>query len=172
WSAFPQDATKAAEVPDKQVSWLPGELADWYLLDSLEVAAKASGEIGAAQLAWLGQALDSRPQKPAVVMVHHNPLFTPTGSGLIDTAALMEVLAPRRQVKVLIFGHTHDWHVGVHESGIHLVNLPPTSYPFKEGRPNGWVRATLKPQVLEVELRALDHHHPEHGQKQVLMWRA
>ena len=30
---------------------------------------------------------------------------------------------------------------GEHDSGIHLINLPPTAYVFEEGKPSGWVRA-------------------------------
>jgi predicted phosphodiesterase len=81
------------------------------------------------------------------------------------------VLAPRHHVKLAVFGHTHDWRVSQHESGIHLVNLPPTAYVFKTGRPSGWVRATLTADGAEFELRSLDPKHPEHAQVHGMKWR-
>ena len=171
WRAFPHDATRLKSVPQKQASVFSSERANWFLLDSLEVTAQTPGELGPAQLDWLARELDARPQKPAMVVVHHNPQFPKPTTGLLDSAALMEVLAVRRQVKALVFGHTHDWKIWQHESGIHLINLPPTSYPFKEGRPSGWVRATLARDGAEFELRCLDPQHPEHAQVKKLSWR-
>ena len=148
------------------------ERANWFLLDSLDVTPKTPGQLGAAQLDWLARELDSRPGRPAVVVVHHNPQFLKVTTGLLDSVALLDVLAPRRHVKALVFGHTHDWHITQHECGVHLINLPPTSYPFKDGRPSGWVRATLASDSMEIELRSLDPKHPEHAQVQTLKWRA
>jgi len=172
WSAFPRDAAKSKAVPPRQTAFFPGDRANWFLLDSLDITNKTPGELGNDQLGWLARELDLCPQKPALVVVHHDPQFSTPTSGLRDTAALMEVLAPRRQVKALVFGHTHDWQVSSHASGIHLVNLPPTSYLFKPGRPNGWVRCTLAGDRAEFELRSLDPQHPEHGKIQRLAWRA
>jgi hypothetical protein len=172
WSAFPRDAAKLKSVPQKQLSVFSSARANWFLLDSLDITSKTPGELGGAQLDWLARELDLRAHKPAVVVVHHNPQFPKVTTGLLDSAALLDALAARRQVKALIFGHTHDWHIEPHASGIHLINLPPTSYPFKAGRPSGWVRATLARDGLEIELRSLDANHPEHAQVKQLAWRA
>jgi len=171
WQAFPQDMAKVKSVPQRQAAVFSSDRANWFLLDSLEVTDKTPGELGAVQLGWLARELDARLHKPAVVVVHHNPQFPKPTTGLLDSAALMETLAPRRQVKALIFGHTHDWHIAQHESGVHFINLPPTSYAFREGRPSGWVRATLAPDGAEFELRSLDPRHPEHTQAKQLKWR-
>jgi predicted phosphodiesterase len=123
------------------------------------------------QLDWLARELDLRPDKPALVVCHHN-LQAPGGTtGLKDSAAFEELFARHRQVKAFIFGHTHNWHVEQHASGVQLVNLPPTGYVFKEGRPSGWVRATLARDGAEFELRSLDPQHPEHAQIKQLKWR-
>jgi hypothetical protein len=172
WSAFPHDAQKIKSVLQKQVVVFSSDRANWLLLDSLQVTSKTPGEIGAAQLDWLARELDARPQKPAMIVVHHNPQFPKVTTGLLDSATLMELLAPRKQVKAVVFGHTHDWKISRHECGIHLINLPPTSYPFHEGRPCGWVRVTLAREAMEIELRCLDAKHPEHAQVQTLKWRA
>jgi hypothetical protein len=172
WQAFPQDATKLKSVPQRQATIFPSDRANWFLLDSLDVTAATPGELGAAQLDWLARELESRPNKPAIVVCHHN-LQAPGGtSGLKDSAALAELLARHGQVKTFIFGHTHNWHIETHASGVHLINLPPTGYVFKEGRPNGWVRATLARDGMEIELRSLDPNHPEYAQVKQLMWRA
>jgi 3',5'-cyclic-AMP phosphodiesterase len=172
WQAFPRDAMELKAVPQKQVAVFGSSRANWFLLDSLIFTLRTPGELGEAQRVWLGEELDAHSEKPAIVMVHHNPQFPKVTSGLLDTRELMEVLAPRRHVKALIFGHTHDWNVGQHESGIHFINLPPTAYPFQEGRPSGWVRATLMRHGMELELRALDKKHPQHGEKMQLRWRS
>lgn len=171
WRAFPHDTEKIKSVPKKQALVFTSAPANWFLLDSLGVPGQATGAVGPAQLDWLAHELDARPGRPAVVVVHHNPQFEKVTTGLLDSAALMALLAPRRHVKALIFGHTHDWHIAQHESGIHLINLPPTSYPFKTGRPSGWVRATLASAGAEFELRALDVQHPEHALIQTVKWR-
>ena len=172
WQAFPHDVTKLKAVPQKQVAVFRSDRANWFLLDSLDVPDTAPGEYGAAQLDWLSRELAARPGKPAILVGHHN-LQPPGGkTGLKDSAAFEELFARHRQVKAYIFGHTHNWHVETHPSGVQLINLPPTGYVFKEGRPSGWVRATLAREGMEVELRALDANHPEHAQIRQLPWRA
>jgi 3',5'-cyclic AMP phosphodiesterase CpdA len=172
WAAFPNDSAEQRSALQRQTGIVTGQNANWFLLDSLERTDKASGELGPAQLKWLARELDARADKPAIIVVHHNPQFSPMiKTGLSDTRELMEVIVPRRQVKLTVFGHTHDWRVSQHESGIHLVNLPPTAYVFIAGRPSGWVRATLSLDGAEFELRALDRKHAEHGQIHALKWR-
>ena len=109
-----------------QVSVVEAKRVNWFLLDSLVKTNSTPGELGKGQLDWLAGALDARPGKPALVMVHHDPKLPlpriPTC--LIDTEQLYAVLVPRKQVKALIFGHTHRWHHARHE-GIHLKQTDP-----------------------------------------------
>ncbi len=171
WQAFPHDVTKLKSVPRKQAAVFSSDRANWFLLDSLDVPNTAPGAAGSAQLDWLARELDLRPDKPALLVCHHN-LQTPGGvPGLKDSAALEELFARHRQVKAFIFGHTHNWHVERHASGVQLVSLPPTGFVFKEGRPSGWVRATLARGGAEFELRCLDPQHPEHARVKQLQWR-
>jgi Icc protein len=171
WEAFPADATEPSSTLHRQATVFGSERANWFLLDTLDATDKTPGELGGTQLDWLALELDLRPDKPAIIVLHHNPQFATVTTGLKDTAALMAVLAPRHHVKLAVFGHTHDWRVSQHESGIHLVNLPPTAYVFKTGRPSGWVRATLTADGAEFELRSLDPKHPEHAQVHGMKWR-
>ncbi len=170
WQAFPQDATRAAAVPEKQVAVFTSTRANWFLLDSLNVTDRTPGRLGAAQLHWLARELESRPDQPAIVVGHHPLDFTGL-LGLKDSSALEKLLARHRQVKAFVFGHTHDWHVRTHQSGVHLINLPPTGYVFDAGRPSGWVRVTLAPDGMEVELRSLDPNYPDHAKVRRLNWR-
>lgn len=172
WQAFPHETTQQNAVPNKHCAVVGSPRANWFLLDSLDVTLSTPGDLGAAQFLWLSRELTARPDKPAIIVAHHN-LNTIGGiSGLKDSPALEELFVRQPQVKAFIFGHTHDWSVSQHRIGVHLINLPPTAYAHKEGRPNGWVRCTLSQDAAKIELRALDARHPEHGQVETLKWRA
>lgn len=171
WQAFPHDATRQKGVPQKQCAVFSSPRANWFLLDSLEATNKTPGDLGAEQFLWLSQELTVRPDKPAIIVAHHN-LNTIGGiSGLKDSPALEELFVRQPQIKAFIFGHTHNWDISRHRTGVQLINLPPTSYIFKGGCPNGWVRCTLARDGMEVELRALDAKHPDHAQVKQLKWR-
>ena len=171
WKAFPQDATKSESVPQKQVAVFASARANWLLLDSLDLTDATAGKLGAAQLAWLTREIEARPGQPALVVCHHHLDLLGKVGGLKDTPALAELLAGHRQVKAFVYGHTHDWHLSQHEKGVQLINLPPTAYVFAEGRPSGWVRATLADNGMEIGLYSLDLKHPEHAQVKKLQWR-
>jgi Icc protein len=171
WHAFPRDATKLKSVPQKQAAVFSSDRANWFLLDSLDKTNATPGALGAAQLAWLDQELKARPKKPAIIVGHHNLQTPGLTAGITDSAGLEKLFAGHHQVKAFIFGHTHDWRVSQHASGVHLINLPPTGYVFTAGRPSGWVRATLASDGMEIELRSLDTKHPEHAQVKNLKWR-
>jgi 3',5'-cyclic AMP phosphodiesterase CpdA len=171
WDAL--EGEKAAKRPlkDKQVLFLSTSRVNWFVLDSLDQTLSAPGLLGEQQLDWLAKTLDANKRKPALVMVHHNPTIDPKSVALKDTEALFNVIRPRKQVKAYLFGHTHVWKVAQDQSGIHLVNLPPTGYVFKEGNPSGWVRAILAKDGMKLELRCVDTKHPAHGEIKELKWR-
>lgn len=185
-----QPAAGEPPVEGRLVTVVESRRANWFILDSLEFVNKTPGELGAKQIAWLSEALDARRDHPAIVMVHHNPdpdprlpttpaMTRPTTApaapagpkGIKDTKALLDVILPRKQVKVLFYGHTHRWELARHD-GLHLVNLPPVAYVFKQGMPNGWVDARLADDSVTLELRCHDPKHPKHGERLVLPWRA
>jgi Icc protein len=157
-------------VVGRHVRVLEMPLVNWFLLDSLDVVNATPGELGAAQLAWLARGLDARAKKPAIVMVHHNPDDKPKPSGLRDTKALLDMIVGRRQVKALMFGHTHNWEV-TRRDGLHFINLPPVGYVFKATNPSGWVDAHLAEDGITLDLRCIDPKHPKHGERHELQWR-
>ena len=171
WEVLEEERAAKRPMADRQVSLLHTRQANWFILDSLETTNSTPGLLGRPQLDWLSSALDENSNKPALVVVHHNPGLS-GNMGLKDTAAFLEIIRPRRQVKAYIYGHTHTWRVEPDSSGIHLVNLPPVAYVFQEGQPSGWVRMTLRVDGMRLELRCVDTTHKAHGQIVDLKWRA
>ncbi len=179
--AFAAQRPESPPVEGKHVTVLETPLVNWFLVDSLQRVNNVTGEIGEAQREWLARALDERPDKPAIVMGHHNLQETPGEkngkpyvTGIEDTLAFRDLLVARRQVKAYVFGHTHNWSLSQpeHMAGLHLINLPPVAYVFDAARPNGWTHATVREEGLTLTLRALDKSHPEHGVVKELAWRA
>ena len=170
WNAMRHDKSVQRSLADKQVAILRGHNANWFVLDSLVKTLHTPGVLGDAQRAWLARALDHNADKPALIVIHHNPNNGFSGA-LDDTEELLEILRPRRHVKAYFFGHTHRWDLSRDESGIHLINLPPVAYLFDASLPNGWVHATLRTEGISLELRCLNHAHKDHGQITDLKWR-
>jgi calcineurin-like phosphoesterase family protein len=171
WEVLQEEKSAKRPLSDKQVAIVHTPRANWFILDSLEKTLSTPGYLGAEQLEWLGSALDKNADKPALVMVHHNPGLG-ANMGLKDTSAFLDVIRPRKQVKAYIFGHTHTWKIEQDSSGIHFINLPPVAYVFHEGDPSGWVHALVQDKKISLELRCVDTSHKAHGQKVELEWRS
>lgn len=170
-TAFSKEGSGPASLENRHVTVIEDAFVNWFLLDSLDLVNKTPGVLGETQLAWLGKELDSRPDKPAIIVLHHNIVHELNAMALQDSPQLLAVLRPRPQVKAAVFGHTHRWETKTDESGIHLINLPPTAYVFKPELPNGWVQATTREDGVKLELRALNTEHPQHGEVKELKWR-
>jgi 3',5'-cyclic-AMP phosphodiesterase len=172
WAALPEEKTMQASLPERQTAIVRTRYANWFVLDSLITTLQTPGLLGDTQRVWLARALDENTDKPALVAIHHHPaLDGATGFPLEDTAELLAILRPRRHVKAWFFGHTHRWGVYHDEGGLCLINFPPVAYVFEDGRPNGWVHATLQTQGARLELRCLDRARKDHGQVVDLVWR-
>jgi Icc protein len=170
WDVLQEEKSAKRPLADKQVAIVRTPRANWFILDSLEKTLSAPGYLGKEQLDWLGSALDKNPDKPALVLVHHNPGIG-ANMGLKDTSAFLDVIRPRKQVKAYIYGHTHTWKIEQDSSGIHFINLPPVAYVFHEGEPSGWVHAIVEDKKMRLELRCVDIKHKAHLQKVELEWR-
>jgi len=172
WQSFKEEKEANRPLPDRQMGLLRAQNVNWYILDSLEATLSSPGLLGPEQLHWLAKALDENPKTPALIVIHHNPGLNGGNLGLKDTLPLFEVMRPRTQVKAYIYGHTHSWKVEPDTSGIHLINLPPVSYVFREGEPSGWVHALVEETGMQLELRCVNTSHKAHGQKVKLQWRS
>ncbi len=171
WEALPADAGQDERVDQRHLTIVESPLADWLLLDSLDKVNNTPGELGEAQLDWLEKTLAARSDKPVIVYVHHNPDRGQSVKGLTDTEALLELLVANKQVKAMIFGHTHNWNIA-EQDGLHLVNLPPVAYVFNKKRPSGWVNMQLSESGAKLTLHSRDKEHAEHGKQLQLKWRA
>jgi len=171
WEVLQDEKSVRRPLADKQVAIVRTRRANWFILDSLEKTLSAPGYLGKEQLDWLGSALDKNPDKPALILVHHNPGLG-ANMGLKDTSAFLDVIRPRKQVKAYVYGHTHTWKIEQDSSGIHFINLPPVAYVFHEGDPSGWVHAVVEDKKMRLELRCVDTAHKAHGQKVELEWRS
>jgi 3',5'-cyclic AMP phosphodiesterase CpdA len=171
-AADPKRLRGSIPLEERETYLIESPRANWFVIDSLDQTNKVPGTVGEQQLKWLSDGLDARPDKPAIVMVHHNPdREDPTRGGLTDTVAVLDLLHAKKQVKALIFGHTHAWSLK-EEDGLHLINLPPVAYIFQEGYPSGWVDVHLTETGATMELRCIDPTDKQHGEKRELKWRA
>lgn len=170
WKGLPADDARDQNLAAKHVLRVKTPRANWFLLDSLDQTNKTPGVLGKEQLEWLAKELDANADKPALVCVHHNPDLRPMPGGLTDTQALYDVLLPRKQVKVLFFGHSHNWELKQQE-GLHLINLPPVAYVFDKEKPAGYVELALAEDSALLKLSTLQKDHPLQGHETVLKWR-
>ncbi|HLX61940.1 MAG TPA: metallophosphoesterase [Planctomycetota bacterium] len=184
WDAIKSEKDSGNEpgkvVEERYVSVVEAPRANWFILDSLDKTNVTPGVVGQKQVDWLSAELDKRKDKPALVMVHHNPVFknpnadaekpAAKNSGITDTEILWAAIGPRAHVKALIFGHTHNWSLTKRE-GIHLINLPTVAYPFTPGKANGWVDCKLAEKRMELTLTCIDKTHKQNGEKQTVEWR-
>jgi predicted phosphodiesterase len=176
YAAFAKQKPENEFVAGKHVAVLQCQDANLFLVDSLQLVNKVTGELGESQLQWLADTLQAHSDKPALIIGHHNPQYLPAGStaqvsGLADTAAFVDVMHSQPHVQAYIYGHTHDWKLSKTAGRVHLINQPPCAYVFNESRPNGWVRMIVGKDEFSVELRALEESHPQHGEKHVLSHR-
>lgn len=164
------EAPGSPDLMLKHVAVVPAAGHRFLLLDSLDAVNVTPGKIGTDQLGWISRIIDAEPQVPVIVLVHHN--LGANAASLTDQAALLEALRPRRQVKSVLFGHTHVWENQVDESDLHLVNLPAIAYPFASNQPLGWCRLSLTPASASLELHCVGGNRDEDGQRIELPWRA
>jgi 3',5'-cyclic AMP phosphodiesterase CpdA len=157
------DAVEAKVVSRRLIGGI-----EWFFLDSLERVNGVRGRLGAEQRAWLKQRLDANGG-PAIICVHHNPERSLVG--LKDTDEFLSVVLPRRRVKAVLFGHTHEFRVWTTD-GLHFVNLPAVGYRFLD--PNvllGWVSARVDGYGMHLEVRGVTSGERGNGARHVLRWR-
>jgi len=162
-------------IPDNYCSVLETPKANWFFLDALQRTNDTPGLIGKSQLNWLAHELDRRPDKPALLVAHHNlrfglPSERQWEGHLKDSDDLWDVLLPRRQVKGYIYGHSHQWKCEMKDE-VHLINIPATAWKFQVEEPTAWVLAELKTDGIALTPRCLNPAHPAHDKTVNLVWR-
>ena len=160
--------TRDQTLESKVVSSMVGRHAHYLLLDSLEKVNAITGSLGRAQRSWLTSRLNAYPALPAIVLLHHNPEVSL--SGLADTPAFLEIIRTHRQVKAVIFGHTHEFRI-TSLDGVHFINLPAIGYRFKAHEPLGWIESHFRSSGARIELHCLTGRNSECGSRRKLDWR-
>jgi 3',5'-cyclic-AMP phosphodiesterase len=159
---------QAQPVRDKHVVTVDAGPVRFALLDSLFLVDKTPGLLGKAQRTWLGRYLQES-DKPVILFFHHT---LGDGDGdLLDTRWLFDLIAPVRQVKAIVYGHSHRYRSSEFE-GIHLINLPALGYNFNDDQPIGWIEARLTAEGGEFRLHALAGNTQIHGRIEGLRWRS
>ncbi len=158
-----------ASCPHKSVSSMVAGGIRWLVLDSLSTGNGIQGSLGVAQLEWLKGQLDARPAATTVVCVHHNPDLPLIG--LIDAKEFVDIVRPCRQVKLVMFGHTHEYRLWQMD-GLHFLNLPAVGYRFRPGIALGWVLARTSINGMKLTLWSIDERHRDHGAVRELAWRS
>lgn len=169
-AAVKADGQQSPMVEDRHVTVVEGPGVRFIMLDSLEKVNSTPGLLGEAQLDWLVRTLDADPETPTLLVVHHNLAVVP--GGLKDTPALVSAALPRRQVKGIIYGHSHRWeHVREPIGFMHLVNLPAVAYSFHDSQPLGWIRFEPTADGARLQLRCVGGDQTRDGQQLDLAWR-
>ncbi|MDR2706927.1 MAG: metallophosphoesterase [Planctomycetaceae bacterium] len=162
------------QIPSRLHSIIETPKVNFFLLDSLDKTNHTPGFFGEEQLQWLTDELDSRKDKPAILVAHHNPDYSgnivKAPGALQDTNAFFERIRDRQQVKAYFYGHTHTWKT-LRVSGIHMVNIPATAWRFDQQQPFAWVLLTLKDNGMSLTLRSIDPEHSKHNEIIDLSWR-
>lgn len=139
----------------------------WMFLDSLEKTRKVRGSLGEDQLSWLKRRLDA-DKSPTIICLHHNP--DRSSVGLKDYEEFQDLILPRRQVKLVVFGHTHlfrTWQT----DGLHFVNLPAVGFRLRPGTSLGWMSGRFKSGGAQLAFHGVSGRDRDDGAVRNLRWR-
>jgi 3',5'-cyclic AMP phosphodiesterase CpdA len=132
-------------------------------------AADIAGLLGKAQRTWLERFLASPDATPTIVFVHHPP--DDSDNNLLDSDRLLQLVAPARKVKAIVYGHSHVYSYD-QVNGIHLINIPAMGYNFTDAAPVGWVEAAMTRQGADLTLRVIGGNAAQDGATKSLEWRS
>lgn len=134
---------------------LLGEHWQALLLDS-QVYGVPHGELSQYQLELLKLTLAEYPERYTLIVFHHHLL--PTNSAWLDqhnlrnSHDLLDVLAPFKNVKAILYGHIHQ-QVDGQWKGYQVMATPSTCIQFKADS-NHFALDTVQPGWREIDLYA------------------
>ena len=137
---------------------LLGDKWQILLLDS-QVQGVPHGQLEAEELDWLKLKLQEYPERYSLVVLHHHLLST--GSAWLDqhnlrnANELVEVLAPFKHVKALLYGHIHQ-QVDSEWLGYQVMATPSTCIQFKADS-NTFALDVVQPGWREIDLYGDGH---------------
>ncbi|WP_369601105.1 3',5'-cyclic-AMP phosphodiesterase [Hahella sp. SMD15-11] len=105
------------------------------LLDS-SLQGQVHGELGAGQLAFLGEALETSDRRHVMIAFHHHPIDIRSRwldtIGLKDRDAFFDLVDDFDNVRLILWGHIHqEW--DSNRNGVRLLASPSTCVQFKPG---------------------------------------
>ncbi|BCS34021.1 hypothetical protein TBR22_A32500 [Luteitalea sp. TBR-22] len=160
-------ASAAAPVANKHTSTVDKGGLRFVLLDSLLSPNVTPGQLGSAQRDWLARHLAASSATPTVVVVHHT--LGASDGELVDAERLFDVLRPHKQVKAVMYGHSHKYEVKERD-GLQLINLPAVAYPFADSEPVGWVESVWTSDGVDLTLRSVGGNQAANGQTTSVHW--
>ncbi|KEA64931.1 3',5'-cyclic-nucleotide phosphodiesterase [Marinobacterium lacunae] len=111
---------------------------DLLLLDSTDAPdGRGSGSLSASELEWLDQTLAHSHERPALIVLHHNPVVT--GSAWQDPImlgnadAFARIVDRHARVRGIICGHLHQ-HQALRLGQVPVWSAPSTGIQFKPGQ--------------------------------------
>jgi len=167
---FTNSPGERQNVKDKYVLVLEHPSARLILLDSLIYTNlfPPLGLLGKTQREWLSLYLKEHTDKPVILFVHHT--LGDEDGDLQDAGRLFQLIRPHRQVKAIIYGHSHIYGYSFRDD-IHLINLPATGYNFRDQDPLGWVEASFSLTGGSFTLHAMAGNMERDGEREKLIWR-
>ncbi len=166
--AFQSHIQNAQSVTNKHVVSVETSTTRLVVLDSLLYVNKVAGLLGKTQRAWLETYLNSIDDKPVVLFVHHT--LDDSDGSLLDSDWLLNHVASAPKVKAIVYGHSHVYRCETMD-GLHLINLPAVGYNFRDTDPIGWVLADLRPDGVDLALKAIGGDQSGHNKVTSLQWR-
>jgi len=165
-TAFTGSADTGTGIKDKYITTAMAGPIRMVLLDTLLYVNMFPGMLGNLQRIWLETYLRMSDNTPTILCFHHTPR-----ADLLDMRRFIDIIAPVRKVKALVFGHSHKYDFSEID-GIHCINLPATGYNFTGSQPVGWVEARMTAHAGEFILHAVGGNMRQHGTVRFLKWRA
>ena len=165
-NAFENADASGEAVKDKHIITAMAGPVRMIVLDSLLYTNVYGGMIGRPQRTWLETYLQVCDETPTLLFLHHTPR-----ADLLDARRLLEIVAPVKKVKAIVYGHSHKYEF-LEAHGIHLINLPAVGYNFTNAQPLGWVEARMTAEAGEFVLHAVAGNPKKDGRSTLLRWRA
>ena len=173
WKQFPPKNGEDKHVPGRHISIIETERVNWFVIDTLGVINAGGGNLGEAQIKYLLEQIDARPDKPAIISSHHQPWkaeWSDIAAGIKEGEQFTKEIVKRRQVKAWFHGHLHLWRVDKLDD-LHAIGLPALGWILAEEQTQAYVIADLAKDGMKLQVKCLKTDHPFHDKTVDLKWR-
>jgi Icc protein len=166
---FHEHPGKAAPVKGKHVLVIETPVVRMLALDSMMYVNRTAGLLGKAQRTWLEEYLrNTADDLPTVLLMHHT--LEDHDRALLDGDRLMDIVRPHRNVKGIVYGHSHRYEYKERD-GVQMINLPAVAFHFSPEQPVGWVEAKFTREGAAMTLHAVAGDRSADGKTVAVRWR-